>query len=401
MTEVAAPSVLAEPAERLRPSAKLIGLLALGHLVVDVAQGALPAVLPFLKSAHHLSYAEAGMIVLAASVTSSIIQPLFGWLSDQTARRWLLPVSVLASGVGLALTGVASGYPMLLLLVVLMGFGIASYHPEGFKAATSVAGDRRATAVSWFTLGGNIGIALGAPLVTALVVTFGLSGSLGIVIPNLLVALLLLAALPMLGTVGNARGVAKKAASGVNMPRAMALLILVVTIRSWTQLGMTTFIPFYYVDDLGADPRLVGTLLFVYLGAGALGTVIAGPIADRFGLLRYLRWALVGAAPLGVLFLLTSGGWLAFVTLALFGAVLVSSFTISVVLGQAYLPQNVGVASGLIVGLAIGAGGLGVTVLGWVADHYGLPVVLWTSAVLPVVGFGVALLLPRPQEAAA
>lgn len=400
MTEVAAPSVLAGPTERLRPNAKLIGLLALGHLVVDVTQGALPAVLPFLKSAHHLSYAEAGTIVLTASVTSSIIQPLFGWLSDQTARRWLLPLSVFASGVGLALTGVASGYPMLLLLVVLMGLGIACYHPEGFKTATSVASDRRATAISWFTVGGNIGIALGPPLVTALVVTFGLSGSLGMVVPNLLVALLLLAALPMLGTPSGSRGATKKAARGVNMPRAMALLILVVTIRSWTQLGMTTFIPFYYVDDLGSDPRLVGTLLFIYLGAGALGTVIAGPIADRFGLLPYLRWALVGAAPLGVLFLLTIGGWLAFVTLALFGAVLVSSFTISVVLGQAYLPQNAGVASGLIVGLAIGAGGLGVTVLGWVADHYGLPVVLWTSAVLPVVGFAVALLLPRPQEAA-
>ncbi len=209
-----------------------------------------------------------------------------------------------------------------------------------------------------------------------------------------------LAALPRIGAAGAGRAAVTKTATGVNMRGAMALLIVVVTIRSWTQLGMTTFIPFYYVDTLGSDPRLIGTLLFVYLGAGALGTVIAGPIADRFGPLRYLRWALVGAAPFGVLFLLTSGTWVAFVALALFGAVLVSSFTISVVLGQAYLPQNAGVASGLVVGLAIGAGGLGVAVLGWVADHHGLPVVLWTSAVLPVVGFAVALLLPQPREAA-
>ncbi|MBI4247305.1 MAG: MFS transporter, partial [Candidatus Rokubacteria bacterium] len=214
------------------------------------------------------------------------------------------------------------------------------------------------------------------------------------------VATLLLVMLPMLAGPAGARAGAPAAVRGVNMPGAMTLLILVVTVRSWTQLGFTTFVPFYYVDQLKADPRVVGPLLFVYLGAGALGTVIAGPLGDRFGPLRYMRWALVGAAPLGVLFLLTSGGWLGFVTLALFGGVLVSSFTMSVVLGQSYLPRNAGMASGLVVGFAIGTGGVGVTVLGWAADHYGLLMVLWISAVLPLLGFLLALFLPRPREAA-
>lgn len=398
--EAAASSLVVERV-RARPDARLIALLALGHCVIDINQGSLPAVLPFLKTAHRLSYAEAGAIVLVANLTSSVIQPVFGYLADRAARRWLLPVSVATAGVGLGLTGVAPGYWALLALVLVMGLGVAAYHPEGYRTATSVAGARKATAVSWFSLGGNVGLALGPPLVTTLVTTLGLPGSLGMVVPSLLVAAVLAAVLPLLGGPEGASPAAGRSASrGRTMPGAMALLVLVVTIRSWTQLGFTTFVPFYYVDHLGADPRLVGPLLFVYLGAGALGTVVAGPVADRVGPLRYMRWALLAVTPLAVAFLLTSGGPLAFLTLALFGGLLVSSFTISVVLGQAYLPRHAGMASGLIVGFAIGTGGLGVTVLGWLADHWGLPAALWASALLPLAGFVAALFLPRPREQA-
>jgi FSR family fosmidomycin resistance protein-like MFS transporter len=180
------------------------------------------------------------------------------------------------------------------------------------------------------------------------------------------------------------------------MPGAMALLILVVTIRSWTSLGFTTFVPFYYVDTLGADPRLVGPLLFVFLGAGAAGTVMAGPLADRWGARAFTKWVLLAAMPFGMLFLVTRG-MLAFVMLGLFGAILTSSFSVSIVLGQAYLPRNSGTASGLIVGFAIGAGGLGVTALGWIADRYGLPAALWISAAMPLVAFVAARFLPAPR----
>src|SRR3990172_8885478 len=125
----AASPFAATPVERVRPNARLIVLLSLGHLVVDLNQGSLPAVLPFLKAAHQLSYAAAATIILAANLTSSLIQPLFGYLADQTARRWMLPVSVLLSGVGLALTGLAPGYGALLVLVVALGLGRPSLPP--------------------------------------------------------------------------------------------------------------------------------------------------------------------------------------------------------------------------------------------------------------------------------
>jgi FSR family fosmidomycin resistance protein-like MFS transporter len=393
----AAPTILAT-AERVRPHLRLIALLSVGHFTIDLMQGAMPALLPFLKSAHNLSYAATGALVLTSSVTSSIIQPVFGYLADRTARRWMLPISVALAGVAVALLGVAPNYATVVALVLAMGLGVAAYHPEGYKTATSVAGERKATAVSWFSLGGNVGIALGAPIMTILVSTLGLPGSLGLLAPALIVAALFGAALPRVAAAGpRVTTVAKTHAEGVNRPWAMALLVLVVTIRSWTSLGITTFVPLYYVDVLHADPAMVGTLLFVFLGVGAVGNIIAGPIADRCGMRPVMIWGLAAATPLAALFLSVDGP-LALIALGLTGATLVSTFTVSVVLAQQYLPRNTGMASGLIVGFAFGTGGLGVAMLGWVADVYGLRSALWISALTPILGVVAASFLPVPSR---
>lgn len=387
----------AAPAETIRSDFRLIGFLSAGHLVIDVTQGALPAFLPFLKSAHGLSYAAAAGIVLAANVSSSVIQPAFGFLADRVSRRWLLPVSVLIAALALGLTGVAPSYGVLLALVVFMGLGVAAYHPEGYRLATSVAGSRKATALSWFSLGGNIGIALGPPVITALVISYGMKGSLGVILPGCAVAAVLLLALPRSRPEAVHATRLHPAARSAHMPWAMTLLILIVTIRSWAHLGFTTFVPFYYVDHLKADPRLVGPLLFVFLGAGALGTVLAGPIADRWGARRFMVWAFLLSAPLAVLFLKASGA-AAFFLLGLFGGVLISTFSIAVVLGQSYMPGYAGMASGLIVGFAIGMGGMGVTLLGWIADRHGLLTALWITALMPLAGFLACILLPPPRD---
>jgi FSR family fosmidomycin resistance protein-like MFS transporter len=385
---------------RVRPHTKLIGLLALGHFVIDVTQGSLPAVLPFLRESHALTYAQVAMIVLAGNLTSSIIQPLFGYLSDRLARRWILPASIFVAGAGIALVGLAPGYGGVVALVVVMGLGVAAWHPEGYKTATVVAGDRKATALSWFSLGGNVGIAVGPAFMTFLVTGFGAHGTLGMLVPAALVGGLLLMALPLFTGESTAQHVGRARRAGVDMPGAMVLLILVVGVRAWATLGFTTFVPFYYVDTLRADPRLVGVLLFVFLGSGALGTVVAGPIADRVGARPFMGWVLLAALPFGVLFLLASGP-VALVLLGLFGAILTSSFSVSVVLGQAYLPRHAGMASGLIVGFAIGLGGAGVTALGWVADRWGVPTALWVSALMPLAAFGLTRLLPAPRDAVA
>ena len=245
------------PAERARPDMRLLGLLALGHMVIDINQGSLPAILPVVKDALNLSYAATGVIVLTANITSSMIQPLFGYLADNTARRWLLPLSVLLSTVGLAFIGLAPSYAAVLALVMVTGFGVAAFHPEGYRTATAVAGERKTTGVSIFSTGGNIGIALGPPLMTALLIGFGPAGSLGMLVPGLLVTGLLVAVLPRLSAPPPAVARARANAAGARtMVGAMSLLILVVAIRSWTQLGFTTFMPFYWEDRCHAGSRM-------------------------------------------------------------------------------------------------------------------------------------------------
>src|SRR5580704_2076153 len=307
----------AVPDDRVKPDMRLLGLLALGHMVTDINQGSLPAILPVLKDALSLSYAVTGMIVLTGNITSSLIQPLFGYFADKTARRWLLPLSVLLSSVGLAFMGLAPSYAAVLALIVISGFSVAAYHPEGYRTATAVAGDRKATGVSIFSTGGNIGIALGPPLLTVLLTGFGPAGSLGMLDPGVLLAAVLTAVLPRLSAPPPAAARARANAAGARtMVGAMGLLILVVAIRSWTQLGFTTFMPFYWRDVLHGDPRLVGTLLAVFLGAGAIGTLAAGPVADRIGIRRYVVSVFLLATPIAVGFLFVQSVPLVFVMLA-------------------------------------------------------------------------------------
>src|SRR5438093_4725848 len=243
---VALPSgvVTAAPADTSRPNYRLLSLLALGHLVIDTNQGSLPALLPYLKTALGLTYTATGVIVLMSNVTSSLIQPLFGFLADKTARRGLLPWSVVLSAIGIGFTGVASSYVAVLLLVMMSGFGVAAYHPEGYRTATQVAGEKKATGVSIFSTGGNIGIALGPPLITALVTTLGLAGSLGLLVPGLLVAGLVMTVLaglsPPLPALTHRATLAPQTMVG-----AMSLPLLVLAARSCTQIGFCTYVPFY------------------------------------------------------------------------------------------------------------------------------------------------------------
>jgi FSR family fosmidomycin resistance protein-like MFS transporter len=386
-------------ATRALPNTRVLGLLALGHLVVDMNQGALAPLLPLLRTAFGLSYVASATILLVATMTSSAIQPVFGYLADRATRRWLLPWAVLLAATGISLAGIVPSYWALLGVVVVSGLGVAAYHPEGYRTANQVAGDRKATGLSLFSIGGNIGIALGPPAVTFLVPRFGLPGTLGLIGPGLLVAALLATVLPGLIAAPAASATPRVAREGGRSMRgAMALLIGVVTVRSWTQLGLVTYVPFLYVDVLGQDPRIVGPLLFLFLGAGAVGTLAGGPIADRWGSRRYIVASFLLSVPFIALFLWRPGGWLAAVALAGTGFVLVSSFSITVALGQAYLPKSLGMAAGLIVGLAIGTGGIGVTILGWVADHWGVFRALHLVAALPVAGLVAALCLPEPRH---
>ena len=188
------------------------------------------------------------------------------------------------------------------------------------------------------------------------------------------------------------------AAHGSDRPfYTVFLLILIVVLRSWTHLGLATYIPFIYQAKLSTDPAYVGTLLLFFLGAGTLGTVIGGPLADRFGHRRFLFFSVVLTIPLIYLFL-HSTGWAVFASAALLGGTIISSFSVSIVMAQELFPKRLATASGAIAGFAIGAGGIGVTLLGAVADRYGIPAAMTLINGFPVVGALLALLLPLPWK---
>src|ERR671937_1622950 len=178
---------------------RAMAALSSGHLAVDFSNGALPALLPFLVDRFDLTYTLAGVIVLASTVSSSVIQPLFGLWSDRRGAIWLLPAGVAVAGVGIALAADAPSYWAVLLLVVVPGVGVAAYHPEGSKFAAYASGARRASGMSAFSIGGNVGFALGPIVATPLVVAFGLRGGLLLAVPCLAIAAALLAAVRFLG----------------------------------------------------------------------------------------------------------------------------------------------------------------------------------------------------------
>lgn len=388
----------------MKMNKKALAVLSAGHLVTDVNQGALPALLPFFKEALNLSYTMSGSILLAANITSSIIQPAFGHLSDKRPIGWLLPLAPFIACLGLSLTGFISNYSFMILSAILSGFGIASFHPEGFKTAHFFTGDNKATGMSIFAVGGNLGIAVGPIVILTLVTHFGLKGTLAMILPGIVMAALLLFHMSMLTTpVEHAQ---KEARKGMKIPLSIhqkisfLLLVGIATIRAWTQFGMVTYIPFYYIDYLKGNPLYAGKLVSTFLLAGTVGTLMGAPLADRWGHKRFLSLTLILSFPLLLLFYYSSG-LMSFVLLAIAGMVLISTFALTTVMAQALLPQHLGIASGMMVGFTISAGGIGVTLLGIIADTWGVLMAIKTIFVLPLIAFALALLVkyPLPSDA--
>jgi FSR family fosmidomycin resistance protein-like MFS transporter len=372
--------------------------LSAGHLATDFANGALPALIPFMVERFDLSYTLAGLLMLAWSCSSSVVQPLFGLWSDRRGAIWLLPAGLVVGGVGIGLAAAARGYWLVLALVTVSGLGTAAFHPEGSKFAAYVSGRRRASGMSFFSIGGNLGYALGPLAATGLVVQFGLEGGLLLAVPCLVVAAALLAAIPYLRTFVPARTDVRVRA-GADRPRAMALLLGVVAFRSVAWFGLITFVPLWEVAQ-GRSEAHGNRLLALMLFAGGVGTLVAGPVADRVGRRPVLFASVAAVGPLVVVYLL-AGGAAGAVALALVGVCVIGTFGVTMVMSQEYLPRHIGMASGLSIGLSIGLGGIAAVGLGAIADAVDLESALYVCAAAPVAATVIALRLPssRPGRA--
>jgi MFS transporter, FSR family, fosmidomycin resistance protein len=381
---------------------KALAILSAGHLVTDINQGALPALLPFFKEAFSLSYTTAGIILLFGNLTSSVIQPAFGYLSDRRPFGWLLPLGPFIACFGLSATGLVPNLPLLILCVMVSGFGIASFHPEGFKTAHYFTGDKKATGMSIFAVGGNLGLAIGPIFALTLVTSsFRLKGTLGMIVPGVLMAIILFFSHSWLSAPVHSAYKQKEKETKQPLSKtqigSLCLLTAVVIMRAWTQFGLVTYIPFYYIDYLKWNPLYAGKLISTFMMAGVLGTLIGAPLADRWGHKEFVSGTMLLASPLLFIFH-HAEGLVAFVALGAAGMVLIATFSVTVVMAQTVLPRHLGMASGLMVGFAIGTGGIGVTLLGVIADRGGVPLAMKTIFILPMIGFGLSLLLKYPPK---
>jgi FSR family fosmidomycin resistance protein-like MFS transporter len=365
-----------------------------GHLAVDFASGAVPALLPFFVLEFGLSYTATAVLMLAVLVSSSLVQPLFGLLSDRRGAMWLLPGGIALGGLGTGLAAVAPRYELVVVLVFAAGIGIAAYHPEGAKFAAYASGRKRASGMSYFNIGGNTGYALGPIVITPLVLWLGLTGGLVAMLPVLVIAAVMSRSLAGLERLVPERS-ARRVATGTDDVRAMTILAIVIALRSVAWFGLLTFVPLWVVANGGTEGAGNRTLALM-LVAGAAGTLLLGPVADRIGLRRTMLLT-QAALPFLIVTFVAVGGVVGNMALMLVGLCVVGTFGVTMVLSQLYLPRHVGMASGLSVGLAMGLGGIAAVALGAIADAIDLETALYVGAAAPALGAVLCLALPRPR----
>ncbi len=380
---------------------RALTVLGLAHMCTDMCQGAVPALLPFLADQRGYSFTALGSLILAATIGSSLIQPIFGLVSDRVRQPWLMPAGVLLAGCGVAVAGVVPGYGLVVVAIAVSGLGVAAFHPEGARLAGVAAGERRGRGMSLFSVGGNAGFALGPLITTPLVLIFGLPGTLGLLVLPALMSVVLLRELRHLSALDVKRTATAASGSGHRADEwgPFARLGAVVALRSGVYFGLQSFVPLWFVTRLHSTEGVGNAALTAMLIAGALGTLAGGGIVDRVG----PRVVLVGTMGLSVPLLVAFpfvGPAPAFVLLAAIGLVTIASFSVTVVMGQQYLPNRLGLASGVTLGLAIGFGGLVATALGALADAHGLTAVMWVIALLPIPAALLALTLPRESGGA-
>ncbi|MFG2675439.1 MFS transporter [Streptomyces sp. NPDC048445] len=375
------------------PRNRTILMLSVGHACVDIYQGAVASLVPFFVAERAYSYAAVSGVVLAASLLSSVAQPVFGVLTDRWAMPWLLPVSTILGGLGIALSCVSGSYALTLTFVAVSGVGVAAYHPESARVARLVSRGSH-TAMGWFSVGGNLGFAAAPLMVTAVVASGGLRLAPLFVVPALVGSVLCLPVLRALektapGGSGSATG------AGADDKASFVKLSLAVVCRSIAFIGLSTFISLYVKQRLGGSTAAGTAALFVLYLGGAVGSVLGGSLANRWDRVTVARWSyLVSvAAVAGVVYV---PGPAVYVCVVLTSAGLYVPFSLQVTLGQDYLPTRVGTASGITLGLTVSIGGLASPLIGSIADAASLRTALTPLILMPALSWLLFRTLPEP-----
>ena len=359
-------------------------LIALAHLIIEFSNNFLPVLYPRLMPLMGLNYTQVGVIALVAGTSMALAQPLFGYISDRWGAVPLTTFSIMWIGIAMGLVGFAPSYGVLLVLISLGSLGSAAFHPPAAVIAASNSGAKRGSGISVFSVGGNIGAAL-SPLWIALALSwFGMPGVITILPLGLIFGVIFYLNLRSSSSVAAREAKPKAAAQGDAFIAGLVLIVVAMMFRSWFQVGLTTYLP-TWIESTGGTVAAGGSMLAIFAFSVSAGSLVGGAAGDRFGYWRILVIALA-LLPLTFWSFLNGAGPVQIAGLFLSGVAVGTTLPNSIVLVLEALPNQVGVASGLLMGLGWWPGGLGASFTGYLADRFSLLTALSSLTIVPLFG---------------
>ena len=375
--------------------------IAFAHLINDLLQAVIPAAYPILKENFNLTFTQIGLITLAYQLAASLLQPLVGLYTDKKPKPYSQIFGMVFTSLGIVCLSYATGFSMIILSVVLVGIGSSIFHPEASRISFLASGGRRGLAQSIFQLGGNAGTALG-PLLVALIVVPNTQHYIIWFLAAAIIGLLVLSRIAIWYQNHLNSRTTKKAV--IDLPNisqnkivlSVAILMVLIFSKFFYMASMSSYFTFYLMEKFNLSVQDSQFYLVLFLASCAIGTLIGGPLGDKFGR-KYVIWfSVLGAAPFTLLLPYVDLFWTAFLSV-LIGTIISSAFPAILVYAQELLPKKLGMVSGLFYGFAFGMGGLGSALLGNLADHTSITYVYYLCAYLPLIGI-IALFLPNLKK---
>ncbi|WP_064120436.1 MFS transporter [Pseudomonas fluorescens] len=380
---------------------RIIGAVALAHLINDLIQSVLPSIYPMLKANYGLTFTQVGLITLTFQLTASLLQPWVGYHTDRHPKPWLLPGGSICTLIGIVMMSMVGSFPLILLAAALIGIGSSTFHPEASRIARLASGGRFGLAQSTFQVGGNAGSAFGPLLAAAIIIPFGQANVAWF-------GLFAVFALFVLYRISRwyahhlnlfklkAGQAATHGLSKGRVTSALVVLGLLVFSKYFYMASLTSYFTFYLIEKFDLSVASSQLHLFLFLGAVAAGTFFGGPIGDKIGRKAVIWFSILGVAPFTLLMPHVDLFWTTVLSVVI-GFILASAFSAIVVYAQELVPGNVGMIAGVFFGLMFGFGGIGAALLGHLADIHGIEYVYFLCSFLPLFGV-LAIFLPRTKK---
>ncbi|MDQ0203212.1 MFS transporter [Pectinatus haikarae] len=384
---------------------KYVYALSAGHFFNDIGMGILPAVLPFFIANYGMNYKDVSGLMFAACFLSSIVQPTFGWLADRISKVWIMSLGICLSGVAMGAIGLFEDYWIIFAVVTVSGIGSAIFHPEAARMVNKISGEKKGTALSIFSMGGNAGFAFGPVIVVAFISAFGMKGTLVFSILALVMSIILLFIVPNIKKEIEATSTNfEKRNNNSTIPdrenhwSAFSRLTMLIVCSSLVICGLRSFIPLYLVAQMGLSEAAASSALTILFMFGIVTTMIGGMMADKFGYLKIVQISYALLVPMVFLLSRTENAVIGYVLMIPIGFAIFSPFSSIVVLGQNYLARSIGFASGVTLGLYFSVGGMVIPLMGMFADKYGLTANMELLTVFALLAAICSFILVKPFE---